>query len=208
MKLVVLGATGGTGLEIIKQTIEHGYSVTAFARTSEPLKRFGNRITVIQGDLLNSKTLETVVEGHDAVLSSFGARKPVSKEEADIRQRFAIALTKAMQQTGVKRLVAVSTALLFNDSIIPPAYIVGRLFFREVIGGASKMEHIITKSGLNWTIVRPPKLTDKPYSGKYRMREGHLPAFGFTISRADVADFVIKTMENRASIRKTIGICN
>lgn len=60
----------------------------------------------------------------------------------------------------------------------------------------------------DWTIVRPPRLTDKPYTGKYRVREGHLPRFGFTISRGDVADFMVKAVEKRSSIGKVVGVCN
>ena len=70
------------------------------------------------------------------------------------------------------------------------------------------MEKLFQESGLDWTIVRPPELTGKPYTGKYRVREGHLPRFGFKISRADVADFMIKAAENHSSIGKIIGISN
>jgi putative NADH-flavin reductase len=84
----------------------------------------------------------------------------------------------------------------------------GRLFFPGTVADASAMERVVGESELDWTIVRPPQLTDKPYSGKYRVREGHLPRFGFTISRADVAEFMIKTAENRAFIGKVVGVCN
>jgi putative NADH-flavin reductase len=70
------------------------------------------------------------------------------------------------------------------------------------------MENVFHKSGLDWTIVRPPRLTDKSRTGKYRVLEGHLPRFGFTISRADVADFMVKTAENGALIRKVMGVAN
>jgi putative NADH-flavin reductase len=70
------------------------------------------------------------------------------------------------------------------------------------------MEEIIAASGLDWTIVRPPRLTNQPRTGAYRIREGHLPSFGFTISRADVADFMIGTIEKRASIGRVVGVCN
>ena len=69
-------------------------------------------------------------------------------------------------------------------------------------------ERVLGESELDWTIVRPPELTDKLYTGKYRVREGHLPRFGFKISRADVADFMIKVTEDRSSIRKIVGVCN
>src|SRR5882762_5785574 len=96
MKLVVLGATGGTGLEIVRQALEHGHSVTAFVRSPERLKQFGDRITVKQGDLLNSADLEKVLLGHDAVLSGFGPRVPISKADANLLRNFAAALTTAM----------------------------------------------------------------------------------------------------------------
>jgi putative NADH-flavin reductase len=208
MKFVVLGTTGGIGLEIVRQAIEHGHGVTAFVRTPDRLKTFGDRIGVIQGDLLSSAELEGVLGGHDAVLSGFGPRVPISKADANLLCHFAAALTSAMMHAGVRRVVIVSVAFLFKDSIIPPAYLIGRLFFRDLVADASEMEHVITKSGLDWTIVRPPELTDKPRTGAYRVREGHLPRFGFTISRADVADFMIKAVENHVSSRKIVGVCN
>jgi putative NADH-flavin reductase len=208
MKLVVLGATGGTGLEIIRRAIDHGHTVTAFARAPEKLNAFRDRIRVQQGDLLSAAQLARVIQGHDAVLSGFGARAPVSKADADILERFALELTGAMRQAGVRRVVAESVAFLFKDSIIPPAYVFGRLFFPGIVADASAMEEVFEQSGLEWTIARPPRLTDKPYTGKYRVREGHLPIFGFTVSRADVADFMIHAVENRESIGKIVGLSN
>jgi putative NADH-flavin reductase len=208
VKLVVLGATGATGLEIVSQAVEHGHSVTALVRSPERLKAFRDRITIKQGDLLNGADLEQVIHGHDAVLSGFGPRLPVSKADADLLQRFAVALTSAMLHAGVRRVVVESVAFLFRDSILPPAYLLGRLFFPRTVADASAMERVFAESELDWTMVRPPELTDKPYTGKYRVREGHLPRFGFKISRADVADFMIKVVENRSSIGKVVGVCN
>jgi len=198
MKLLVLGATGGTGLEIVRQAIERGHSVTAFVRSPERLKPLADRVTVKQGDLLSSAELERVIIGHEAVVSGFGPRVPISKADANLLQRFAVALTAAMPHTEVRRVIVESVAFLFKDSIVPPAYLLGRLFFPGTV----------RESGLDWTIVRPPQLTDKPYTGKYRVRESRLPSFGFKISRADVADFMLKAVENRSSIGKIVGICN
>jgi putative NADH-flavin reductase len=97
---------------------------------------------------------------------------------------------------------------LFKDAILPPAYLLGRLLFPRIVADASAMERIFAESELEWTMVRPPELTDKPYTGKYRVREGHLPRFGFKISRADVADFMIKAAENHALSHKVVGVCN
>jgi putative NADH-flavin reductase len=208
MKLVVLGATGGTGLEIVRQAIEQGHSVTAFVRSPERLKPFDNRITIKQGDLLNSAELAKAISGHDAILSGFGPRVPIAKADANLLRNFATALTTAMHHANVRRAIIVSTAFLFKDSIVPPTYLFGRLLFPGVVIDASAMEQIMMQSGLDWTIVRPPQLTDKPFTGKYRVRIGHLPGFGFKISRADVAHSFLKTVKDPASIRKIVGVSN
>jgi len=208
MKLVVLGATGGTGLEIVRQAVERGHSVTAFVRSPERLKAFRDHITIKQGDLLNSAELEEAIKGHDAILSGFGPRTPISKADANLLQRFAASLTTAMRNAGIRRAVVESAAFLFRDSVMPPAYLVGRLFFPGVVADVSAMEQVFEESDLDWTLVRPPQLTDKPYTGKYRVRIGHLPLFGFKISRADVADCIIKAAEDRASIGQIIGASN
>ena len=206
MKLLVLGATGGTGIEIVRQAIAQGHQVTAFVRSPERLKPFAGKITVEQGDLLNSAALADAMSGNEAVLSGFGPRVPIAKEDAHLLGDFATALTAAMQRTGVKRVAVISTAFLFKDAILPPAYLFGRLFFSGVVTDASAMERIFAASGLDWTILRPPQLTDKPHTGKYRVREAHLPPFGFKISRADVADCFLRTVADPASIRKVLGV--
>jgi putative NADH-flavin reductase len=208
LKLVVLGATGGTGLELVKQALERGHSVTALVRSPDRLKEFKGRITVKQGDLLNSGELEQAIQGHDAVLSGFGPRVPVSKADANLLERFARALTRAMPRAGVRRVIVESVAFLLKDSIFPPAYLLGRLLFPRTVADASAMERIFAETDLDWTMVRPPELTDKPYTGNYRVQEGHLPRFGLKISRADVADSMLKLVENGASLRRVVGVAN
>jgi putative NADH-flavin reductase len=207
-RILVLGATGGTGLHIVDQAVERGLSVTAFVRSPDALKRFGDRITVSRGNLLSSSELHRVIENHDAVLSAFGPRQPMSKEDETLLHRFASALTGAMVQSGVRRLVIESTAFLFKDAIFPPANLVGRLFFPAIVRDGTEMEIILQKSDLDWTIVRPPRLTDKPPTGKYRVSEGHLPRFGLSIARADVADFMLRTVQDPTSNKRIIGISN
>jgi len=207
MKLLVLGATGGTGLEIIRQAVDRDHFVTAFVPSPERLSPFFDRITVKQGNPLDSIALERIMESHDAVLSGFGPRTPVPKEDRDLLKNFATSLTGAMVRSGARRAAVISTAFLFRDAV-PPAHLFGRLFFPAIVRDASAMENIICESGLDWTIVRPPRLTDEPFTGRYRVRVGHLPRFGFNISRADVADCVIKAVEDRSSIRTILGMSN
>jgi putative NADH-flavin reductase len=208
MKLLVLGATGATGLEIVKRAIERCHSITALVRSPERLKEFQDRITVKRGDLLNIADLEQASQGQDAVLSAFGPRVPIAEADANLLHRFAVALTSAMHRAQVRRVVVESVAFLFKGSIFPPVYLLGRLFFPGVVADTSAMERIFSQSELDWTVVRPPQLTDRPFTGKYRVQEGHLPLLGFKISRADVADYMIQAVENRSTIRKIVGVCN
>jgi putative NADH-flavin reductase len=204
MKLAVLGATGGTGLEVIRLAKERGHSVTAFVRNPRALSMFDGQIRMVQGDLLKPSELESVVAGQDAVLSAFGPHVDTVR----VWREYAGALTKAMSQARIRRIVVLSVAFLFKDSVVPPAFLAGWLFFHDTVVGAAQMEQIFMGSGLDWTIARPPRLTDKPYTGKYRVREGHLPRFGFTISRADVADYMIRAAEQNSDTGKIVGLCD
>jgi putative NADH-flavin reductase len=206
MKLLILGATGGIGLELVRQALARGHQVTALVRTPDRLQPFAGRISILRGDPLATATLEQAALGHDVVLSAFGPRVPIAKTDHDLLQRFAATLTQALDRASVRRSIVVSTAFLFRDALLPPAYLFGRLFFPSVVRDAEAMEAILARSDLDWTIVRPPQLTDKPGTQKYRVREGHLPTFGFSISRADVADFMLQEAERNAHLRKVVGI--
>src|SRR5258708_36649311 len=102
MKLLVLGATGGTGVEIVRQAIEHGHSVTAFVRSPERLKPFRDRISVKQGNLWDAAELEPVIKGHDAVLSASGPRVPISKADANLLRHCAIDLPNPIPLPAVR----------------------------------------------------------------------------------------------------------
>ena len=208
MKLIILGATGGTGLELIRRSLLHGHSVTAFVRASHGLEEFRDRITVRQGNVLDRNALAQVLQGHDAVLSAFGPRVPIAKSDAHLLEGFATVLTHAMTDAGLRRAVIISTAFLFKDSIIPPTYLIGKLLFPTVVTDSAALEGIFQKSDLDWTIVRPPQLTDTPFTGNYRVRLGHLPRMGFKIGRPDVAEYFVRAVADHTLIRKVVGLSN
>jgi putative NADH-flavin reductase len=207
MRLVVLGATGGIGREIVRQAVERHHSVTAFVRVAESLRPFAGQISVMQGNLLDSHELGRAIAGHDAVLSAFGPRVPIAKTDAHLLRDFSVALTDAMTRTGVRRGLVVSTAFLFKDAIFPPAHLVGRLFFPGVVADATDMEDVLRASKLDLTIVRPPQLNDRPHSGKFRARKDHLPFAGVSIPRADVADFMTQAVEAGTFRSAIVGVC-
>jgi putative NADH-flavin reductase len=206
MKLIILGATGGTGLELIRRSLVHGHSVTAFVRDPSRLEEFRGRIAIKQGDLLNRNALAEVLQGQDAVLSGFGPRVPIARTDAHLLEEFATVLTCAMTGANLRRAIVISTAFLFKDSIMPPTYLVGKLFFPTVVADSAAMEGIFEESGLDWTLIRPPQLSDSTFTGKYRVRLGHLPRMGFKIGRADVAEYFVQTASDNTLIRKIVGV--
>jgi putative NADH-flavin reductase len=208
MNLLILGATGGVGQELVRQSLDHGHSVTAFVRSPERLATFGAHLKVVSGDLLNPDQLSHFLIGKNAVLSGFGPRQPLRQDEHDLLERFAQTLTRAMSASTCRRAVIVSTAFLFKDALFPPAHWFGRLFFPSVVKDATAMETIIRRSELDWTLVRPPQLTDKPLTAKYHQRETHLPRFGFKISRADTAHCMLRVTEDHTYSRKVVGVAN
>jgi putative NADH-flavin reductase len=208
MKLLILGATGGIGIELVRQALGRGHRITAFVRTPDRLREFGNRIRIVTGDPLKVSELAPAIHTHDAVLSAFGPRVPIAKSDEHLLSAFAKSLTSAMQAAQVKRGILVSTAFLFRDAWLPPAYLFGRLLFPGVVRDASEMEAILGASNLDLVIVRPPQLTDKPHTGRFRVRQGRLPILGLSVPRADVADCMIQQAEGGEFRNMVLGVAS
>jgi putative NADH-flavin reductase len=208
MKILVLGATGGTGMEIIRRAIERKHVVTALARAPEKLGVLRAQITTKQGNPLSTEDLEEAKRGKDAVLSAFGPRVPIAKHEEHLLEQFSTALVSALQRAHVKRVLIESSAFLFRNALFPPAHLLGKMLFPTVVRDATAMETNIQNTQLDWTILRPPRLTDGALSRRYRVCMGKLPVLGFSISRADVADYFLRAVEDDSTIRKVVGLSN
>lgn len=206
MNVLVLGATGGTGLEVVERALERGHSVTAFVRSRRALARFNGGVNIVEGNPLDRAELLQHIPGHDAVISALGPRDARSHEA--LVGPYARTLTQAMTESGVTRLIIVSVAFLFRNAVIPPAYPLGLMLFKHHVLDCADMENVVRESSLEWTIVRPPQLTDKPRAKKYRVRVGHLPLLGLTCSRANVADFMVRAMEDDAYSHDVVGVAD
>lgn len=201
MKLAVLGATGSVGKILIRRALEAGHEVTAIARQPESLSPQPH-LTLVKADIMRPEGLTSHLAGKDAVLSAFGPRPKSDPEE---QGAFAQSLSSAMKTAGVRRVVIVSVAFLFDNSI---AGRLGRLFFGEVVKGARQAEKIWMTSGLDWTILRPPQFTDGPSKDKIRSKVDGLPPFGFKIRREDVARFLLEEGTRTDHLHKVVGISN
>ena len=205
-RLFVLGATGGTGRALVEQARRRGHAVTAFVRSPEKLgDRTHDGVLVLRGDPRNADELRAALPGHDAVLSALG---PPGLGPTTVVADCARSTVAAMQATGVRRLLVVGVAALFeNDGLLNA--IARRTFLRNVARDSAEMERIVSASGLDWTIARPPRLTDGALTRAYGVGDGRMPpAARLTISRADVADFLLDEIEHPAHVRRIIGLAS
>ena len=199
MKLFVIGATGRTGREVIEQALARGDHVTAFVRSPESITLRNERLTVLKGSAIDENQLSDAMQDHDAVLSTLGPREVF--KPSSLLHDSALATTRAMRRSGVKRFVVLSAAAHFPG--IPNR--IASFILRNHMRDSLAMEKIVQANGLDWTIARPPRLTQEQYT-TYRSREGAAPKMGFTLSRKAVAAFMLDAIEQKKHFQKIVGI--
>jgi putative NADH-flavin reductase len=201
MRVLVLGATGGIGKFLLEFATARGHEVTAFVRSPQKIALKSERLRVVPGDLLHAEQLAQALLGQNVVLSAFG---PATLRRVTTRGEFGTALATAMERSGMRRAVVVSSGLLFEEQNAIGKLLRGTLF-RNLLPDMSAMEATLEKDGLEWTIVRPPRLTNGPLTKSYSVADGRLPK-GMTVSRACVADFMIKEAERPTHVRQIVGL--
>lgn len=205
MKLAIFGATGATGTELVKQALEHGHTVTALVRNPAALVE-QDHLHIISGDIHNLADVEKAVQGQEAVICALGARdlKPTM-----IRTEGTRAIIDAMKKNNVKRLFIVS-AMGVGESW-KTLSLVNKAFFAILLKSArtdhEAQEAAVKACGLDWTIIRPSGLVNTPRTGVYRVGENIL-AKTSQIARADVADLILKELQQNALIGKAVTITN
>jgi putative NADH-flavin reductase len=205
MKLAILGATGGIGRILLSDALEHGHQVTAFVRSPHKVTQQDPCLRVIAGDLFDPQQMAAALRGNDLVLSAFG---PTTLRGTDLRRDFGRVLVEALRSAGVSRFIHVSSALLFPDAGFAAAVLSSTLF-RNVVRDHIHSEAELIQPDLDWTIVRPPKLSNGRATGNIRSEIDHLPKNGsFAISRADVATFMLHEALTPRYIQQIIGVSN
>ncbi|HSR49506.1 MAG TPA: SDR family oxidoreductase [Acidobacteriota bacterium] len=207
MKLLVFGATGATGRELLKQALDQGHVATAFARNPSKIADLRHeRLSVVQGDALDQVAVKSALPGQDAVLCAIGA----GAKRSTLREEGTRSIVKAMEKEGIDRLICLSS-LGVGDSrsnlSFLTRYFIVPVFLRHPFADHERQESVVKQSGLDWTIVRPPHLNDGPRTGDYR--HGFLPTdrqIKGKISRADVADFMLKQLGDDTYLHKTAGV--
>jgi putative NADH-flavin reductase len=207
MKVLVFGASGATGRQVVAQGLERGFFITAFVRNPSKLTVTHPRLTVTQGDVGDAGAVSNAVKGHDAVVSTLGVGTPLRHDPVVIDGvRFIV---RSMTEWNVKRIVYMSF-IGVSDSRADAGFIVrfvARWPLRNEIRDHEIKEGLVTGSALDWTIVRPPTLTNGPKTGTYRAgsdiaARSVLP----TLSRADVADGILRELGEGAHPRTVVRL--
>jgi putative NADH-flavin reductase len=207
MKLLVFGSTGGTGRQLLIQSLDQDHTVTAYARDPAKIEDIQHsRLTVVRGDVLDAATVKSAVAGHEGILVSIGT----SAARTTLREEGTRNIVEAMQSAGVKRLVCLSSLGVGDSRTNLPfftRYIIVGIFLRHAFADHELQEAVVRQSSLDWTIVRPPHLKDGPRTGVYQ--------HGFSttdkrikgwISRADVADFMLKQLVDDTYLHQAPGV--
>jgi len=204
-KILVLGATGGTGMQVVTQALQQGHEVTAFVRNPQRLAANSERLRVIGGDVTHAgPALAEAVRGQDVVISTLGRGSSFKPE--GLMATSVPAIVRAMESEGVRRLVftsAYGVGVTRRDLPLMPRILIGMLL-RDIYADKEAGESDLLRSALDWTIAYPATLTNGPRKGQYRVGE-RLALSGLpTLSRADLADFLLAQARDRSHVRKGV----
>lgn len=209
-RITVFGATGGTGKQLVEQALAAGYEVVAYARDPSKLDISHEHLTVVQGELSDQASIENAIRGADAVLSTLGPHgrsrdKPITQGIQNI--------IATMKKRGVRRLIIISTLSAKDPSDKPDLRTKAmvslvRITMRGAYEDIVSVAEIVRASGLDWTIVRLALLNNRPKTGRVKVGYVGRREAGTKVSRADVADFMLKQIDDRRYLRQAPAISN
>ena len=195
MKIALFGASGATGRLLMERALTAGYEVTALVRRPEAFAYTG-RVRVVEGTAFDAEAVRRTIEGADVVLSALGAR---SLRREDVLERAVPLIVEAMKAAGVRRIIALGSTGALNDSLkkqpVWRRWLIQKVVYNTLLKWpvASQVAQweTLAASGLDWTMVMPPMLTNGVGRGTYRMDGEALPRNAWRIAREDVADFMM-----------------
>jgi putative NADH-flavin reductase len=207
MKLMIFGATGGTGARLLDQALAAGHDITILARN--PTGGGHENLTVLPGDVLDPRPWQSAVAGQDAVLSCLGSTD--RRHATTVYSEGTANILAAMRSGGVRRLVCLSSAGLDISPETPlpqrlvTRFVVQRLY-RHGYADMAKMEKLLAAGDTDWTVIRAPMLTDGPLTGEYRIATGAHLVNAKSVSRADLAHCVLNHVDDRETWKGIVEI--
>jgi putative NADH-flavin reductase len=210
MKIALFGASGRTGQLLTEGALAQGHAVAALVRHPETYP-FAGRVRVVQGDAFSTAAIDETLDGADAVLSALGAR---SLRREDVLELAIPLIVAAMEKKGVSRIVVLGSAGALDSALDKqPAWrrwlvenVVYKTALKWPVASQRAQYAALSTSSLDWTMAMPPMLTNGAARGVYRVDGEALPRNGSSISRADVADFMLRQLTSRDWSRRGVYI--
>ncbi|MBO8191624.1 SDR family oxidoreductase [Streptomyces oryzae] len=214
MRITVLGATGRVGRQVVQQALDAGHAVTAVVRNPErlPIAPHPRLDVATVADVTDPEALFPAMSGCDAVVSALGPAGNKGAKSAPIAGPALRATVEAMGQAGVRRLSALSAApvgpeaegeAIFTRKVVLPML---RSLQKDLYADLASMEQAIAEAPVEWTVVRPPMLLNRPYTGTYRRVVGGNVPGARTVSRADVAHALLTCLDEPETVGQGVGV--
>jgi putative NADH-flavin reductase len=211
MHIAIFGANGATGRLLTVRSLQAGHTVTALLRSPETFP-FRDRVTVVQGTAFDPTAVARTVEGAQVVFTALGAKSPLRNE--NVLPRAVPLIVQAMQRAGVRRIIALGSAGARADALLKqPAWrrwVIQKLIYNTVLKWPVREQiaqhNVLAASGLDWTMVLPPMLTNRSGRGTYRVDGEALPRLGHSVSRNDVAAFMFQQITRPEWTGKSVYI--
>ena len=208
MKVLVMGATGGTGHCVVELALQAGHEVTALARTPHKIRLQHERLRVVQGDVLHADAVLRAMQGQQAVICALGPAAGTAP--GTIISKGARNIIQAMKQERVRRLVFQSGMMVgdgpglsaFNRILLGIFRKLNRALYEDKV----RAEKLVRQSGLEWIIVRPPKLKHMPGRGNYRVGSALNLSLPAGLAHADVADFMVRSASSDVNLHQLLEI--
>jgi putative NADH-flavin reductase len=208
MRIAIFGASGRTGRQLVEQAVAKGHQVTAIVRNRDGLPSDLDRaVRLVKADVMNPDAIAPALADADAVVSALSGpgRAPSSIWSESTRS-----IVQAMREASVRRYIAITGSMLDSTGDSPFFRYIAKPIARRMLKGSAndmgRAEQLIHESGLEWTIIRVPRLTDKPGRGRYRVAfERNVPR-EFSLPRADLATCTLAVLADDATICRHIFV--
>ena len=209
--LIIIGANGGIGRQAVDQALSAGHQVTALVRNPAKLPLTHPNLKIVRADITQPLSFLNLFTGHDMIISAIGVSGGFSDPPTTLYSQGALNILREMKQSGIRRAFFISASAVETNPLLPffvrlaSKYIIQKLL-ANMYTDLRLMEKLVKESELDWTIVRPPRLTDSKLTGKYRIAVNRFLKNGLKISRADTAHFMLSHIKSEDTIRSVVEI--
>jgi putative NADH-flavin reductase len=209
--ILIIGANGGIGRQTVDLALSEGHQVTAVVRNPAKLPLTHPNLKIVRADVTQPLSLSNLFAGHDVIISTIGVSGGFKDPPTNLYSQGALNILREMKQSGPRRAFFISASAVETNPLLPffvrlvSKYIIQKLL-SNMYADLRLMEKLVKETDLDWTIVRPPQLTDSKVTGNYRIAVNRFLRNGLKLSRADTAHFMLSHIQSEDMFRSVVEI--